>query len=113
MRLRFRDKRRFPRIPSAYPVMLENAGKEEGGFTRTNEMGLGGCSFSYHQELKKNVQLRLYIKLKDRVIQAEGTVVYANPDDEEGYEIGVEFLGISEEDSVILDDLLQAPEKKK
>ncbi len=104
----FNQQRRFPRIPSENAVMVERlSGEWEGAFTKTNVVGLGGCSFTHGEPLGERSSLSLLISVHGRVITTKAHVVYENAKDDGTYLIGVEFEEISPLDRHVIEKLLE------
>lgn len=92
------DQRRYPRLSSSLAVLATRLGespREEIG--RTRVVGLGGCSFVSRERFGVGSALELLITVGRDVIRSHVRVVYENPS-QEGWEVGVEFLEISQVD---------------
>jgi len=99
---RYAKMRRFPRIPSANPVLVRKVGAERGTrLSSTMVVGLGGCMFLNDRPFGTDSVLCLLILVQGRYIEAKVRVVYEIPK-EGSYEIGVEFLDIPEYDLGVL-----------
>ena len=93
-----RTARRFPRLTCDHPVFVEVlAERGPQGFSRTRSLGEGGCSFKSPQHLGYLSLMKLAISVQGKVVNADGRVVYERPQDD-GYEVGIEFLRLAPED---------------
>jgi hypothetical protein len=102
-------KRRFPRLRVEQPVfveVLEERGEQ--GFTRTKSLGEGGCSFKSPHDIGYLSLMKVAISLSGRVVTADGRAVYQLPQNDGGYEIGVEFLRLSSEDRLHIRQLVSS-----
>lgn len=97
--------RRFPRIPVETPVLVRRQEDDPGAFSTAHCLGGGGCMFRHRERLGVGEKLVVTIAVQDGFIEAPAKVVYANPT-EGGYDIGIEFLHLSELDRAALDELL-------
>jgi hypothetical protein len=112
------EQRRFPRIRTENPVHVRkigDEGREECAKTRT--LGLGGCMFVAAEPLGDESIVDLLISVRPkRVIEARAKVVYEVPRETapgaQTFEVGVEFLSISEPDRLALQELFEAPRPK-
>ena len=99
--------RRFPRIPSKNHVFVKKLQDETmGSFSKTLELGLGGCMFVSNETWEPGTTLNMLISVQDRVIEAKARVVYERPRDSQ-FEMGVEFLELDPIERVILEKLLE------
>ena len=98
-------RRKFPRIPSQITVLVRKMGDNEvEGFVKTKVVGLGGCMFMSDEKLGEETYLELLISVKRSVAKAVGRVAY-ELDAQEGVEVGVEFMHISDSDRLLLETL--------
>jgi c-di-GMP-binding flagellar brake protein YcgR len=102
-------RRKFPRIPSSLAILVRKLGQDEiEGFVKTRIVGLGGCMFGCDEALGVDSYVDLLISLKHDVIKARGKVVYENPTDTDTeYEVGIEFVEISDESRKLLQELFE------
>ena len=100
-------KRRFPRLRVEQPLFLEVL-EERGpqGFARTRSLGEGGCSFNSPYDIGYLSLVKVNISLSGHVVSCDGRAVYQLPKDDGGYEIGVEFLRVSNEDRLHIRQLV-------
>ncbi len=87
--------RRFSRVPAECPVLVRFLDADEAQrYSRTQVVGLGGCSFIHPRALEPGTGVRLDIGVGEGLVEAEGRVVYSKS---EGawFEVGVEFLRIT------------------
>lgn len=102
-------KRRFPRLRVEQPLFLEVL--EERGpqaFARTRSLGEGGCSFNSPYDIGYLSLVKVAIKLSSHVVSADGRAVYQLPQNDGCYEIGVEFLRVSNEDRLHIRQMVSA-----
>jgi len=102
--------RRFPRIPVENPVLVRRAESDPGAFSTAKSLGGGGCMFHHRGTLSVGDHLVVTISVKGGFIEAPVKVVYTTPADE-GFDVGVEFLALSDLDRAALDELLSAPRR--
>ena len=103
-------RRRYPRIPSENAVLVKLLGSEVSeGFAKTSSVGLGGCMFFNSESIGVGAYLDLLISVRGTVAKAMSKVVYEIPADE-GYQVGVEFIQISDADRRLL-EILWTPEQ--
>ncbi len=108
METEHREKRRFPRIPAEYAVLMQKLGPgETEEFTKTRTVGLGGCMVVSDQPLGLGAGVELLISLRGGVVKARGRVVYEIPKGDKSYEIGVEFLRMATGDLSLLQSLFE------
>jgi hypothetical protein len=101
-----REKRRFPRIPAEYAVLVKTVGPAEAEeFAKTRTVGLGGCMVVSDSPLGLGAPVELLISVRSGVVKAHGRVVYEIPKGESLFEIGVEFLRMSTGDLKLLQEL--------
>jgi len=99
--------RRFPRIHSKNSVVLRKLGAHpRGELTVTKVVGLGGCSFVHPSPQGVGETLFLSILVGQELGEAKVRVAYERPHGDGTYEIGVEFLEISERDRALLAHLV-------
>ena len=109
------NRRRFPRIPSGYTVLVREVGGEHlEELAKIRSLGLGGCSFISDEPLEEGVALELVISLDLRPVSVPARVVWTHPG-AGGLEIGVEFLSLDHDERTILEDFfnqdLREPEE--
>ena len=103
-------RRRYPRIPSENAVLVKMLGSEVSeGFAKTFSVGLGGCMFLNTESIGVGAYLDLLISVRGTVAKAMAKVVYELPDDN-GYQVGVEFIQISDADRRLL-EILWTPDQ--
>ena len=93
--------RRYPRIAAHHSVLVKRAdgeGLEEFGRTRT--IAAGGCSVIADEPFGLGSALDLLITVDGRVVKARGRVVYEIDADAARKEIGVEFVGLDDPDTI-------------
>jgi hypothetical protein len=104
-----REKRRFPRIPAEYAVLVKRLGPGEvEEFAKTRSVGLGGCMVASDSSLGLGSGVELLISVRGGVVKAHGRVVYEIPKGEKAFEIGVEFLRMATGDLKLLHALFES-----
>jgi hypothetical protein len=99
-------RRRYPRIPSENTILLKKLGPAEmESFAKTQIVGLGGCMFVSDELYGTGTYFDLLISVKNTVVKAMGKVVYEVPDADGKFQIGCEFIHISDSDRQILEVL--------
>ena len=102
------NQRRFPRVRSENPVLVKKLNDESiGAFSKTREVGLGGCMFLNDEALGPGSLLDFFISVQGRVIEAKARVVYEHPMGKQ-YEVGVEFTEIDPVERVALERLFES-----
>lgn len=106
-------RRRYPRIPSQNSVLVKRLGDDSlEGFTRTRMVGLGGCMFVSDQSMGVGSFLDLLISVKGSVAKALSKVVYERQFSGNEFEVGVEFVLISDVDRRLLEVLWSSANNK-
>lgn len=101
----FVQQRRFPRIPSENPVLVKRLDDDSvGSFSKTREVGLGGCMFVNDEALGPGTIVEMFISVQGRVIEAKSRIVYERPKGTQ-FEMGVEFLEMDPVDRVVIEHL--------
>jgi hypothetical protein len=104
-----REKRRFPRIPAEYAVLVKKLGAAEvEEFAKTRTVGLGGCMVVSDAPLGLGSGVELLISVRGGVVKAHGRVVYEIPKGEGAFQVGVEFLRMATGDLKLLQMLFEA-----
>jgi|WetSurMetagenome_2_1015567.scaffolds.fasta_scaffold02822_5 hypothetical protein len=100
-------RRRFPRIRTENPVHVRKLGNELCDTSaKTSSLGLGGCMFLAKEPVGYDAMVDLLISVRPKqVIEARGRVVYEALRSGSDYEVGVEFLSISEPDRKVLESI--------
>lgn len=102
--------RRFPRIPAKNSVVVRKlGGPVQGGLSVTKVLGVGGCSFLHAEPQGVGETLFLSILVGPDLVEARVRVVYARPQEDGAYEIGVEFLEVPEKDRERIRGLVEGP----
>jgi hypothetical protein len=90
------SRRRFPRVPSNYAVLVRRIGDEDvEAFGKTRTVGAGGCMFSHDGPLGDGSLLHLLIKVRGEVVGADARVAWERQVDGR-WEIGVEFVRVDD-----------------
>ncbi len=103
MSARRSPRRRYPRITSENALLVKRVGEDElEGFAKTRVVGLGGCMFLADEPLGVGSALEMLISVRGRIAKAQGRVVYELPTRDLRFEVGVEFVGISDPDRSVI-----------
>jgi len=100
-------RRKFPRIRTENPVHIRKLGSEAcEAAAKTGSLGLGGCMFLAKEPVGDEALVDLLISVRPKqVIEARGRVVYETRRAANDFEVGVEFLSISEQDRRVLESI--------
>lgn len=100
------EQRRYPRIPSHYHVLVRPEGNwDEETYTRTEDVGMGGCQFTHTKALPLDTRLFMAIAIKERIVEVGARVVYVTPREDGGFDTGVEFTHFRPPDKAYLIEL--------
>lgn len=98
------NRRRYPRIPSSYILLVRKVGKEAiEQLAKTRSLSLGGCSFRSEESLGEGATLELVISLSLLPLSIPSRVVWERPRADGGFEVGVAFLKLDVDDREILE----------
>lgn len=99
--------RQFPRLASENTILVVYAGDEAlDEFARTHTLGLGGCGFVCECDLGgQDSMIELMVCVRPRAFKAIARVAYQAARDDGTYEIGVEFLGLGDEERRVIEAL--------
>ena len=101
------ENRRFPRISSQHALLVKKlVGEGSEALSKTQVVGQGGCMFLHDAALGKDANVEILISVKGRVVRAVSRVVYEIRRKDGKYEVGVEFVEVSDGDRKIIRDLL-------
>ncbi len=105
------DHRRFPRISSQHAVLVKKLGpKAVEEITRTKVVGLGGCMFVSDESVGVGAAVELLMAVRGEALRALSRVVWERSRESGGWEIGVEFLEISDAHRELIRELLAEPD---
>lgn len=98
------DVRKYPRIGVEYPFSYHPVSSrgEKLNFARTKTLGIGGLMFELDQPLKTGTFYDLNLTLGEKGLAIRGKIAYSKRVEPELYQIGIEFLDISEKDREML-----------
>ncbi len=105
--------RRYPRVCSENALLVTRVGVAESeieGLAKTRVVGLGGCMFLADESMGVGSALEMLISVRGQIAKAHGRVVYELPTDDLQFEVGVEFVGISDPDRSVIEMLFAARE---
>ncbi len=106
-----REKRRFPRIRSENPVLVNKLNPADlVGFAKMENIGLGGCTFRHRESFGEGTPVELVISGGDRLVKAYGHVVRERRVPGEGVEVAVQFSDISPAGLEVLGSLFETEE---
>jgi hypothetical protein len=102
------SQRRFHRVPRRRPVVVYSHGGEDTAcsFVRLESVGRGGALLLCDQPVPIGAEVDLAICLAGAVIRTRARVVYHRDEDGDGVGIGVEFLELSGDNAVLLEQLI-------
>lgn len=112
-----RTPRRFPRVPACRPMLVRLLGErrqfEE--LTHTHTIGLGGCMFVSPEPVGYGALMEVLISFRGGVARTDGRVVWERPrrgpwaegEDDDEVEVGIEFLRLSPSDRRLLAPLFR------
>lgn len=104
-----RERRRFSRFPAGFALLVRRLGESEAeNLAKTEVVGLGGCLFTHPEPLGLEETVELMISVRGAVLKAQARVAYEMPREDGKYDIGVEFLAVSEEDKKTLLSVLES-----
>lgn len=95
-----RERRRFVRIPEDAPIAYEVLSSAKTGDFITRDISQGGIRFFVHDFVPKGSLMRIRLTLKKMTFSFEAItkVVWVEEDHHnERYEVGVEFVNISQQ----------------
>lgn len=98
------DRRAHPRFKTVNSVEIHPEGQLAPIRARTADLSVGGCFIEMPNPLPRGTQMRIGIWVKDTKLWANGRVITSNP----GFGIGVQFLQISDEDKIQLEQFLES-----
>jgi hypothetical protein len=100
--------RRFPRIRSEVPIRVRIIGAQSDvEYGETNVIGLGGLSFLSASPFGYRSLVEITIPLEGGMVSADGRVVYENRKSGKEWEVGIEFLRISERHRRVIAALME------
>jgi hypothetical protein len=101
------ERRKFPRIPAQHALLVRQLGEGEcEELAKTHGMSHGGLSFTSRESFSGGSLLEISITVGQNVLLATGRVAYELRRDDGQYDIGVEFLHITENDRKKLELIL-------
>lgn len=93
----WRQQRRFPRMRCEHPIRVKLLGSQPSvEFGTTRVIGLGGCMFTSDRSIGYRSLLELQIPMPGGMVSADGRVAYEIRKREGEFEVGVEFLRLSQ-----------------
>ena len=101
------EKRRFPRVGISFPTECDFVDKNGYFYTVTRDLSAGGIRITSDKFIPKGSILKLNINLINKVIPAEGEVVWTREEKySEKYILGLKFLQMEEKSRKVLNDFL-------
>ncbi len=101
------EKRKFPRLDLKTELQCQIRGTGQNNHAITNDIGLGGLSFTNDSFIPTNTLVNLEIKLMSRTLSATAKTVRVNSlPFSDRYSLGVEFTEIDEKQKAYLADFL-------
>lgn len=101
------NRRRFPRVYAAAPLLVSPGGGAPREFFVADTVGLGGLMFRSEKSFGRGTLLQLDLALGDRVVEATGRVAYERITVVGDMEVGVEFLRMAPGGLELLRSLLR------
>ena len=93
------ERRRYPRVPTEHALLARKLGVEAcEEFSKTSTVGQGGCSFLSRESFGVGALIEVVITIYGDVVQATAKVVYERKNESGRYEIGMEFLELTDDD---------------
>lgn len=109
--MNLRQKRRFQRIRVDRPALVRLVDPEPDqypheDFAKARVVGAGGCMVESSFPLGYGSLTDVLIALGERVVRADGRVVWESDRGSGRHEVGVEFLRISHDDRALIESLV-------
>jgi hypothetical protein len=109
--MNLRPKRRFQRIRVDRPALVRLVDPEPDqypheDFAKARVVGVGGCMVESSFPLPYGSLTDVLIALGERVVRADGRVVWESECDSGRHEVGLEFLRISNDDRALIESLV-------
>ncbi|HZQ70433.1 MAG TPA: PilZ domain-containing protein [Terriglobales bacterium] len=98
------ERRQHPRLKCLNSVELHPAAATAPIWSKTTEMGLGGCFVEMPMPLPVGTTLKISLWVKDEKLRFSGKVVNSRP----GFGVGIQFTEISPEDLQRLKEFLKS-----
>jgi len=103
-------RRKYPRIPSQNTVLVKQLGGHESeGFAKTQIVGLGGCMFISKQAFGSGSYLDVLIAIHHTIVKALCKVAYEKPLEDSKFEVGLEFVQMTDTDRRLIETLWSNP----
>ncbi|MDD2752860.1 MAG: PilZ domain-containing protein [Candidatus Omnitrophica bacterium] len=107
MEQKIEEKRRFPRIRLKAPLRYQVRGRPEFDNSLTEDISLGGVSFTNDKFIPPATNLMLEISIFSRLLNPIGKVAWINPVGHSNrYRLGVEFLELDKENTNFLSQFI-------
>jgi len=107
MAVTFEEKRHFPRIRFRAAVRYQIRGFAGFNDTLSQDLSLGGISFSNNKFIPPQTTVALEINVLSRILRTIGKVSWSSPvAHSDGYRSGVEFLDLVPEETNYLKDYI-------
>lgn len=103
------ERRRFVRIESlnllSYSLCVDDKIESYGQMGRTLDVSLGGLLIQTNETFPIGTILEIKIGIKENIIRVLGRIVHSREVDEGLYDLGIEFVNVSDTDKKIISDL--------
>jgi hypothetical protein len=93
------SRRRYPRLPSENLVLVNRVGDAEAEqLAHTRNVSLGGCRIIVRERLGVGAVVQVLARIGDQVVDCFGRAVYEVKHRGGEFEVGIEFLYLSDAD---------------
>ncbi len=107
MEQKIEEKRRFPRIRLKAPLRYQIRGKHEFDNSLTDDISLGGISFTNEEYIPPATNLMMEISIFSRLLDPIGKVAWINPIAHSNrYRLGIEFVELDEQKKKLLSQFI-------
>lgn len=103
----FKEKRNFTRLGLRTPLRYQIRGKSQIESTISNDISLGGISFTSNSFIPLQTPVMLEVSILSKVLKAIGKIAWAQPIPHSYRNVmGLEFVELPHEERVYLEDYL-------
>jgi len=112
-----KERRRWTRIPVehlvSYTIFDGQGEPEEMGMTRTLDLGGGGVVLEMPHPVEAGSHLQIKMVSGQHILRASGRVAYSQLLPTDRWRVGVSFIGIGEDDLVIISQEVEDHRQRK